>query len=176
MRNLHQDHVHSMRRSPVIDRIGTPLSAAVIALVLAFLLVPALAYKSLTQTTPPANDHSSNNANTVSINRGRYIVEDVAVCSQCHTPRNSAGDLERGRWLEGAPVWLVPARPTGDWPTQAPRIADSPGGSDADLIKLLTTGVWRDGKRLRPPMPQFRMSREDAESVVAYLRSLAPSP
>jgi mono/diheme cytochrome c family protein len=44
------------------------------------------------------------------------------------------------------------------------------------MIRLLTTGVWRDGQRLRPPMPQFRMSREDAESVVAYLRSLTPSP
>src|SRR5438309_109690 len=45
-----------------------------------------------------------------------------------------------------------------------------------DSTPGLTTGVWPDGQRLRPPMPQFRMSREDAESVVAYLRSLTPSP
>ena len=164
-----------MRHSHLIGRIRTRLSPGVIAFVLAFLLVPALGRQSLAQATPQTNDHSKNDANAASINRGRYIVEDVAVCSQCHTPRNSAGDLERDQWLEGAPVWLVPARPIADWPTQAPRIAGSSGGSDAEIIRLLTTGVWRDGKRLRPPMPQFRMSREDAESVVAYLRSLTPS-
>jgi mono/diheme cytochrome c family protein len=161
-------------RFPVSDTIRLQLS--VIAIALAFLLAPALAYKSWTQTTKQSKDHPRSDSNSASINRGRYIVEDVAVCSQCHTPRNSEGDLERGQWLEGAPVWLVPARPRGDWPVQAPRIAGSPGGSDADMIRLLTTGIWRDGTRLRPPMPQFRMSREDAESVVAYLRSLTPSP
>jgi mono/diheme cytochrome c family protein len=139
------------------------------------LLIPILVHDSWTQAAQ-TNDHLKSNANSALVNRGRYIVEDVAVCSQCHTPRNSAGDLERGQWLEGAPVWLLPARPMGDWPLQAPRIAGSPGGSDADMIRLLTTGVWRDGQRLRPPMPQFRMSREDAETVVAYLRSLTPSP
>jgi hypothetical protein len=43
------------------------------------------------------------------------------------------------------------------------------------MIKLLTTGIWRDGKPLRAPMPQFRMNRSDAEAVVAYLRSLSSS-
>jgi mono/diheme cytochrome c family protein len=42
------------------------------------------------------------------------------------------------------------------------------------MIRLLTTGVWTDGNHLRPPMPQFRMSREDAAAVVAYLRALTP--
>jgi len=28
---------------------------------------------------------------------------------------------------------------------------------------------------LRPPMPQFRMTRQDAESVVAYLKSVKPA-
>jgi mono/diheme cytochrome c family protein len=164
-----------MTRFFLSDAIRIRFSLPAIAFVLAFLLVPALAYKSWPQATQQTNDHPRSDANTALINRGRYIVEDVAVCSQCHTPRDSAGDLERGQWLEGAPVWLVPARPTGNWPIQAPRIAGSPGGSDADIVRLLTTGIWRDGNRLRPPMPQFRMSREDAESVVAYLRSLRPS-
>jgi hypothetical protein len=39
------------------------------------------------------------------------------------------------------------------------------------MIKLLTSGIWTNGKRLRLPMPQFRMERSDAEAVVAYLRS-----
>jgi hypothetical protein len=28
---------------------------------------------------------------------------------------------------------------------------------------------------LRPPMPQFRMTRQDAEAVVAYLKTVKPA-
>ena len=34
----------------------------------------------------------------------------------------------------------------------------------------------QNGQTLRQPMPQFRMTKEDAESVIAYLRSLHPAP
>jgi mono/diheme cytochrome c family protein len=165
-----------MTRVSLISDTRTRLARLLLVIPLALLLIPILVHDSWTQAAQQRNGQLKTNANSALVNRGRYIVEDVAVCSQCHTPRNNAGDLERGQWLEGAPVWLLPARPTGDWPLQAPRIAGSPAGSDAEMIRLLTTGVWRDGQRLRPPMPQFRMSREDAESVVAYLRSLTPSP
>ena len=36
--------------------------------------------------------------------RGKYIVERVAMCGQCHTPRDTDGTPERARWLQGAPV------------------------------------------------------------------------
>ncbi|HEY3971955.1 MAG TPA: c-type cytochrome [Candidatus Sulfotelmatobacter sp.] len=108
------------------------------------------------------------------VDRGRYIAEDLAVCGQCHTPRDDQGNLDRSKWLEGAPLWLNPARPTQGWPLQAPRIAGDPPGTDAEMIKLLTTGIWRDGKPLRAPMPQFHMSVSDAQAVLAYLKSLTP--
>jgi mono/diheme cytochrome c family protein len=44
------------------------------------------------------------------------------------------------------------------------------------MVKLLTTGIWITGNRLRSPMPQFRMNRADAESVVEYLKSVNPQP
>lgn len=106
------------------------------------------------------------------VERGKYIVDDVAICSQCHTPRDSKGGPDQHRWLEGSAVWLQPPEPNSDWPLLAPRLAGNPPGSDAEMITLLTTGVWRDGTRLRPPMPQFRMTTQDAEAVVAYLKSL----
>ena len=110
------------------------------------------------------------------VSRGKYIVEGVAMCEQCHTPRDSSGNPERSRKLEGAAVWLVSAEPSSDWPLRAPRLAGNPPASNEDMIKLLTTGIWRDGKRLRPPMPQFRMDPRDAEAVTEYLRSLSPTP
>jgi mono/diheme cytochrome c family protein len=108
--------------------------------------------------------------------RGKYVVEGVAMCGECHTPRDSNGNFDRTRWLQGAPVPWLPAKPDSDWPLNAPRIGGTPPASDADMIKLLTTGTWTTGNRLRLPMPQFRMNRSDAEAVVAYLKSLTPQP
>jgi mono/diheme cytochrome c family protein len=115
--------------------------------------------------------HSSS---TESIARGKYLVESVAMCGTCHTPRESNGNFDRSRWLQGGPLPFVPAQPTSDWPLNAPRIGGTPPANDVDMIKLLTTGIWTTGDRLRFPMPQFRMERSDAEAVVAYLKSLTP--
>ena len=105
--------------------------------------------------------------------RGKYIVEGVAMCGQCHSPRESDGDPGRSHWLQGAPVPWDPPKPDPNWPLTAPRIGGTPlPASDGDMVKLLTTGIWTTGNRLRPPMPQFRMEPSDAEAVVAYLKSL----
>jgi hypothetical protein len=66
----------------------------------------------------------------------------------------------------------MPAKADSDWPISAPRIGGTPPASDADMVKLLTTGIWTNGNRLRLPMPQFRMDRSDAEAVVAYLKTV----
>ena len=151
------------------------LDARLAVAVLLFLFLTMSNY-GRAQRSEQANESAKRKTNESMVTRGRYIVEGVAMCGMCHTPRDSSGNLDRNHWLEGASVWLQPAQPMEDWPQRAPRIGGSPPGSDEDLITLLNTGVWRDGKRLRPPMPQFRMSPEDAESVVAYLRSLNPGP
>lgn len=120
---------------------------------------------------------SVDNANTrPEIGRGKYLVESVAMCGECHTPRNSDGSLDRSRWLQGAPVIWMPSRPDSDWAIRAPRIGGTLPASDADMVKLLTTGIWTTGKPLRPPMMPFRMSDSDARAVVAYLRAVSPSP
>lgn len=106
------------------------------------------------------------------IERGRYIVESVAMCEMCHTPRNATGQPERSQWLMGGPAQLRPAYPSPDWSIREPRLAGRPPGTDADFIKLLTTGISRTGRPPNPPMPPFRMTRPDAEAVLAYLKSL----
>ena len=110
------------------------------------------------------------------VGRGKYIVDSVAMCGMCHTPHLASGAIDSAHYLEGAPLWLNPTMPISDWPLRAPRLTGAPPGTDAELTTLLTTGIWKDGKRLRSPMPQFRMTREDAEVVIAYLRSLTPGP
>ncbi len=107
--------------------------------------------------------------------RGQYLVEDVAMCGTCHTPRHANGTLDRSQWLAGAPVPYQPSQATADWPTVAPRIAGLPPASNDGMVTLLTTGVWITGKQLRDPMPKFHMTKADAEAVVAYLKSLKTS-
>jgi len=119
---------------------------------------------------------ASTGTNWGQIARGKYIVEGVAMCGTCHTPRTDSGEIDQEHWLDGAALWLLPAHPTADWPLKAPRLAGSPAASDEELVRLLTTGIWRTGRRLKAPMPQFRMSQADAKAVVAYLRSLTPHP
>ena len=114
--------------------------------------------------------------------RGKYVVEDVAMCGQCHTPLDENGSPDRARWLQGGPLPFLPAQPDSNWPIKAPRIGGTPlPASDADMIKLLTTGIWTagigtTGDHLRRPMPQFRMDPGDAAAVVAYLKSVNSQP
>lgn len=148
-----------------------------ITLNVALLLVGALCSLCTAQTPQTADKTHKATANSKdpAISRGEYIVENLAVCTQCHTPRDSAGRPERTHWLEGAPLWLQSAEPTENWPLRAPRIGGALPGTDDEMITLLTTGIWRTKTYLRPPMPQFRMTRQDAESVVAYLKSVKPA-
>jgi len=104
--------------------------------------------------------------------RGEYLVSHVAMCVQCHTPRDAKGELDRTRLLKGAPIPLRSPFPHQGWAFAAPAIAGLPGFSDEDEITLLTTGRRLGSAVPKPPMPPFRLTREDAEAVVAYLRSL----
>ena len=106
------------------------------------------------------------------LERGRYIVENVAMCWECHSARDPQGNILTGsKYLGGQ----MPLRPSwrNDWPLQIPRIAGLPGYTDAEAIRLLTRGaIKRDGTQLRYPMPRFRMTPQDAADVIAYLRSI----
>ena len=77
------------------------------------------------------------------VERGKYIVENVAMCELCHTPRDEHGNPDRSRWLKGGAVPLRPASSVPDWPLVEPRIAGDPPGTDAEFIRLLTTGISR---------------------------------
>lgn len=103
---------------------------------------------------------------------GKYLVENVAMCIQCHTPREENGDLALSRMLFGAPVPVSRPYPFQRWAEYAPRIAGLPQYTEEQMLKLLTTGIGRDGTPLRAPMPPFRLTQQDALDVVAYLKSL----
>jgi mono/diheme cytochrome c family protein len=105
--------------------------------------------------------------------RGKYFVEQVAMCVQCHTPRDASGRLLREKYLGGAPVPVKsPPYTNTKWAVRAPAIAGLPGYTSEQGIRLLTEGITADGRRPDPPMPPFRFTRGDASVIVAYLKSL----
>jgi len=107
------------------------------------------------------------------IGQGKYIVENVAMCVECHTPRDETGRLIREEYLNGAPVPVKgPPYPVMKWAVKAPAIAGLIGYTKEEGVRLFTEGITRDGRVPDPPMPPFRLSTQDAEALVAYLKSL----
>ncbi|HET7535037.1 MAG TPA: c-type cytochrome [Candidatus Didemnitutus sp.] len=107
------------------------------------------------------------------VQRGRYLVNNVGLCADCHSPRNEKGEYIRAQWLMGAPLAFAPTVPMPAWSPAAPPIAGLPSMSERDARHFLMTGQRPDGSTPRPPMPEFRFSEEDAAAVAAYLKSLA---
>jgi mono/diheme cytochrome c family protein len=104
--------------------------------------------------------------------RGQYLVEKVGMCADCHSPRGPGGVFDRGHWLQGAPLGFAPTVPMPAWAAQAPAIAGLANYTDEQAVALLTAGQTIHGQPLRPPMPEYRFTTNDAEAIVAYLRSL----
>ena len=130
----------------------------------AWLLIGILAGQSQRRVDPMA---------TVAA-RGKYLVENVGMCGDCHTPHNEKGEPVKDQWLKGAPLAFKPTVPMPVWADKAVNIAGLPGWDKDAAIKFLMTGIAYNGLPARPPMPQYRFNQQDAGAIVAYLQSLEP--
>src|SRR3954465_14313616 len=116
--------------------------------------------------TIPAASHAQ------AVARGQYIVERVGMCHDCHTPRDEKGQLIMAKSLQGGEIGSRPIHPM-PWAEIAPPIAGLPGHfTPEQMVTFLQSGKRPDGSTPRPPMPPYRLSKEDAQSVTAYLRSI----
>jgi len=113
--------------------------------------------------------------------RGKYLVEHVGACGDCHTPRKSDGSLDMTKWLAGSQNFadLDPGDATkGAIHTKnlTPHNGTGLGGwTDAEIKKAFLDGVSKDGTPLFPIMPYFvfhNMNAQDADAIVAYLKSI----
>ena len=120
------------------------------------------------QTGPKARVRNSGNE----ADRGRYLVEEVAKCSECHTPRDAQNQLDRSRWLQGASIWIEPVRNVSNWAQFAPSLAGLPGLSDEQMQRVLEKGQAANGRDIQPPMHLYHLNHADAHAVIAYLRSI----
>jgi mono/diheme cytochrome c family protein len=129
--------------------------------------------KTTTQNkTPTQAKTTAQNADQNEIARGKYLVEEIGKCTECHTPRDANGQLIREKWMQGAEVWITPVHPTPDWAVRVPPLAGFPSLTEEQGEQVLEQGIGPDGKALRPPMHIYHMNHADAKAVIAYLRSL----
>jgi mono/diheme cytochrome c family protein len=135
------------------------LATLVCCLTWAITAAPTLAAGPAPVPAPAAN-----------IAHGQYLATHVAMCIECHSPRDEGGNIIPGQEFTGG---SMPVKPNAAWASRAPRNRGLLGYDDRLAMRLLTEGgIGRDGGQLLLPMPRFRMSQEDATDVIAYLRSL----
>jgi len=113
------------------------------------------------------------------VQRGEYLANHVAGCAGCHSIRDwnvNGHPIKPGTEFQGG-------EPTFDerigLPGQVYPKNLTPYNlkqySDGELVRVIRTGVRRDGQPLFPMMPYqafASMTQEDLYSVIAYLRSL----
>lgn len=108
-------------------------------------------------------------------NRGAYLVEGLAHCGACHTPRNFTQGLKASSRFSGAlqagwhayNITSDKNSGVGNW-------------SDNELVSYLSTGVASGRANAAGPMANVvtdstqYLTREDIDSIVTYLRSVPP--
>lgn len=138
------------------------------------LLVPLWLKLFGRHSTPPAKAPNSG------IERGRYLVDHVSLCGDCHTPRNYIGVPNRALYMAGMKVG-----PLGD---EIPNITPDKGTgigewSREEVADLTLTGIKPNLDNVQGLMEEviegaFRgyknMNREDALAIADYLKSIQP--
>lgn len=111
-------------------------------------------------------------AQTADGERGRYLVEALAHCSECHTPRDIAGGLMENHWMAGAPSpdgkGRIPAivAPAFEWSTE-------------DIAYYLETGFTPEfdssGGHMASVIENMgKLTPEDRLAIANYISSLPP--
>jgi mono/diheme cytochrome c family protein len=107
---------------------------------------------------------------------GKYLVEEVARCQECHTPKLDSGDFDKSKWLKGAKLSVEPIGQIPRWHAQSPDITSTSAlwqrWGDDGLVKFLETASNPRGGKADVPMPAYTLKHEDAMAIVAYLKSL----
>ena len=108
------------------------------------------------------------------VERGRYLVEGLGACGNCHTPKGPDGTLP-GRHLAGG-FEIAEEFGVAISSNITPDVATGIGAwSDAEIIRAIREGRGRDGRLLGPPMPFYWyawLTDTDVQAIVAYLRTV----
>jgi cytochrome c553 len=100
-----------------------------------------------------------------SLERGRYLVERVAVCVECHGP-DLGGKVVEANFAMGLLVAANITRGRGGL---------DPSYTDQDFVRVLTHGVRRDGRSVVfMPSSEYRFTEADLGAIIGYVKSVPP--
>jgi mono/diheme cytochrome c family protein len=110
------------------------------------------------------------------VERGSYLVNTIMTCANCHSPKGppaavAGKDFSGGLTFDEPPFKVTASNITPDKETGIG------AWSDADIKKLLLTGVRPNGVRVAEVMPTSFypiLTPGDLNAIVAYLRTLKP--
>ncbi|UZX11736.1 cytochrome c [Methylocystis sp. MJC1] len=110
------------------------------------------------------------------LSRGQYLVEALAACDNCHTPRGPGGYDFSVRFSGGSQTFSG-----ADYVARGSNISSDNetgvgGWGDDALRAAIIAGKGRDGT-LAPAMPSdsYRvLTKDDLDGVIAFLRAAAP--
>jgi len=111
------------------------------------------------------------------LEQGRYLVEAVAHCGECHTPRDRLGGPRRELWLSGGP------NPDGEG--RVPNITPHQDGladwTERDIVRYLKSGFTPDydtagGSMVDVQENMALLPDGDREAIAAYLKAVPPVP
>jgi mono/diheme cytochrome c family protein len=112
-----------------------------------------------------------------SIERGKYLMESVVACGNCHLARGPQGQPLFDKGLSGGFLFDEPP-----FKAYAANITPDPESgigkwTDAQLAKAVREGIRPDKTLIGPPMPiEFyrHISDADLAAIIAYLRAQPP--
>ena len=114
-------------------------------------------------------------ADTVAWTRGRYLVEGLGHCQECHSPRDALGGMRDASRGTGA---VLPGLP---WYAPSLRDTAQAGTNDGPALQsFLQTGVGA-GRFAAGPMAEVvlhgtqYLNDQDAQAMAVYLQSLVPN-
>ncbi|HET7201340.1 MAG TPA: c-type cytochrome [Burkholderiales bacterium] len=107
------------------------------------------------------------------VERGKYLVEGILTCGNCHSPRGPGGVIDAARLYSGGPqTWDTPEY-TVKGANITPDTQTGIGGwSAADVKRALSEGKRPNGQQLSPQMPYpfYRIfAPADLDAVAAYI-------
>jgi mono/diheme cytochrome c family protein len=111
------------------------------------------------------------------VERGKYLVNTILTCQNCHTPKGERGvpiyerDLSSGLEFDEPPFKVTASNITQDKETGIGN------WSNADIEKALRKGERPNGVRLAAIMPSDFyeiMTPSDMSAVIAYLKTVKP--
>jgi mono/diheme cytochrome c family protein len=113
------------------------------------------------------------------VKRGEYLAKNVAGCMGCHSHRDwtvYGHPVKAGtEWGGGEPLFTSVIGLPGTIPPKNLTPYNLKHYSDGELVRVLRTGVRKNGEPLFPFMPYqalAEMEQEDLYSLIAFLRSL----